>query len=235
MTTHEERVRQSFSKQDVDPRSVRRWKHDLCRGGSAALQAVPASGRPPKLSSRQRQRLEKHLLKGAQAAGFATDLWTCPRVAELIEQAEIADVAGLAVLPGARALLAALPPDRYTIVTSGGRRLATTRLHAVGLPIPPTMITASDITRGKPDPQPYLAGAAALGFDPRTCLVFEDAPSGIRAAHAAGATVIALPTTYPQHELSNANAIIPSLAAVSATMDKAHNPPLRIEIDTPHQ
>jgi hypothetical protein len=59
------------------------------------------------------------------------------------------------------------------------------------------MITASDITRGKPDPQPYLAGAAALGFDPRTCLVFEDAPSGIRAALAAGATVIALPTTYP--------------------------------------
>jgi beta-phosphoglucomutase-like phosphatase (HAD superfamily) len=58
--------------------------------------------------------------------------------------------------------------------------------------IPPTMVTASDITRGKPDPQPYLAGAVALGFDPRTCLVFEDAPSGIRAAHAAGATVIGI-------------------------------------------
>jgi sugar-phosphatase len=101
--------------------------------------------------------------------------------AELIEQAEIADVAGLEVLPGARALLAALPPDRYTIVTSGGRRLANTRLHAVGLPIPPTIITAGDITRGKPDPQPYLAGALALGVDPRTCLVFEDAPSGILA------------------------------------------------------
>jgi sugar-phosphatase len=94
------------------------------------------------------------------------------------------------------------------------------------------MITASDITRGKPDPQPYLAGAAALGFDPRTCLVFEDAPSGIRAAQAAGATVIALPTTYPQHELSHANNIIPSLAAVSATMDSTHNPPLRLDITT---
>src|SRR5450755_496371 len=155
-----------------------------------------------------------------------------PHEAELIEQAEIADVAGLALLPGARALLAALPPDRYTIVTSGGRRLATTRLHAVGLPIPPTMITASDITRGKPDPQPYLAGAPALGFDPCTCLVFEDAPSGIRAAQAAGATVIGIPTTYPQDELSNANAIIPSLAAVSATMDMNHTPPLRIDITT---
>lgn len=61
-----------------------------------------------------------------------------PHPAELIEQAEIADVAGLEVLPGARALLAALPPDRYTIVTSGGRRLATPRLQAVGLSIPPT-------------------------------------------------------------------------------------------------
>jgi HAD superfamily hydrolase (TIGR01509 family) len=137
-----------------------------------------------------------------------------PNQAELIEQAEIADVAGLALLSGARARLAALPPDRYTIVTSGGRHLATTRLLAVGLPIPPTMLTASDITRGKPDPQ--------LGFDPRTCLVFEDAPSGIRAAQAAGATVIALPTAYPQDELSAADAIIPSLAAVSATMDQAH-------------
>lgn len=70
----------------VDPRSVRRWKHDLRFGGRAALRAVPASGRPPRLSPGQRQRLEKHLLKGAQAAGFATDLWTCPRVAEHIER-----------------------------------------------------------------------------------------------------------------------------------------------------
>jgi transposase len=72
---------------DVDPRSVRRWKHDLRLGGRAALEAVPASGRPPKLSSAQRQRLEKHLLKGARAAGFPTDLWTCPRVAEHMERA----------------------------------------------------------------------------------------------------------------------------------------------------
>jgi mannitol-1-/sugar-/sorbitol-6-phosphatase len=153
-----------------------------------------------------------------------------PHEAELIEQAEIADVAGLEVLPGVRALLASMPPDRYTIVTSGGRRLATTRLQAVGLPVPPMMVTASDITRGKPDPQPYLTGAAALGFDPRTCLVFEDAPSGILAAKAAGAGVIGIPTTYPQEELSGADFIIPSLAAVRATVDLNHNPPLRIEI-----
>jgi transposase len=71
---------------DVDARSVRRWKHDLRWGGRAALKAVPASGRPLKLTQGQRQRLEKQLLKGAQAAGFPSDLWTCPRVAEHIER-----------------------------------------------------------------------------------------------------------------------------------------------------
>ena len=72
---------------NVDPRSVRRWKHALRFGGRAALKALPASGRPLKLSPGQRQQLEKQLLQGAQAAGFPTDLWTCPRVAEHIERA----------------------------------------------------------------------------------------------------------------------------------------------------
>lgn len=72
---------------EVDPRSVRRWKRAERRAGKAALQAVPASGRPPRLTGRQRQQLEKQLLRGAQAAGFATDLWTCPRVAEHIQRA----------------------------------------------------------------------------------------------------------------------------------------------------
>jgi len=71
---------------DVDARSVRRWKRDVRLGGWAALRAVPASGRPLKLSSGERQRLERQLLKGARAAGFSTDGWTCPRVAEHIER-----------------------------------------------------------------------------------------------------------------------------------------------------
>lgn len=70
----------------VEARSVRRWKAAHRAGGKKALQAVVASGRPPKLAPEQRQRLEKQLLRGATAAGFATDLWTCPRVAEHIER-----------------------------------------------------------------------------------------------------------------------------------------------------
>jgi transposase len=70
----------------VDARSVRRWKAARQSGGKKALRAVPASGRPPKLTEPQRQQLEKQLLRGASAAGFPTDLWTCPRVAEHIQR-----------------------------------------------------------------------------------------------------------------------------------------------------
>lgn len=67
-------------------RSVRRWKAAYRKKGRPALAARPASGRPPKLPAPLTRRLERELLRGAKAAGFATDLWTCPRVARLIEQ-----------------------------------------------------------------------------------------------------------------------------------------------------
>lgn len=70
----------------ADRRSVRRWKATARTEGVAGLRARPASGRPPKLRAKQRSKLEALLLKGAQAAGYHTDLWTCPRVAEVIER-----------------------------------------------------------------------------------------------------------------------------------------------------
>jgi transposase len=69
----------------VDRRSVRRWRAAYRRQGGRALKAVPAPGRPLKLGIEQRKELEEGLLRGAQQAGFATDLWTCPRVAKLIK------------------------------------------------------------------------------------------------------------------------------------------------------
>lgn len=68
----------------VDRRSVRRWKAAYHRKGNKGIEAKPAPGRPPKLHEKAKKRLERELLKGAKAAGFPTDLWTCPRVAELI-------------------------------------------------------------------------------------------------------------------------------------------------------
>ena len=70
----------------VDRRSVRRWKRAARRRGEAGIRAKPASGRPPKLGPEQKRRLDALLVEGAQAAGFHTDLWTCPRVAEVIER-----------------------------------------------------------------------------------------------------------------------------------------------------
>lgn len=70
----------------VDRRSVRRWKAAYRKGGETALQAQPAPGRPSALDDRAKARLERILLKGARAAGYPTDLWTCPRVAEVIAE-----------------------------------------------------------------------------------------------------------------------------------------------------
>lgn len=70
----------------VDRRSVRRWKAAFRRRGEQGIEARPATGRPTALDARAQRQLTRILLKGAQTAGFATDLWTCPRVAEVIEQ-----------------------------------------------------------------------------------------------------------------------------------------------------
>jgi transposase len=70
----------------VDRRSVRRWKAAYRKRGEAALKAHRVPGRPCRLNAKAQKRLVRLLLKGARAAGFATDLWTCPRVARLIEQ-----------------------------------------------------------------------------------------------------------------------------------------------------
>jgi len=70
----------------VDRRSVRRWKAAYKKKGQEGIKANPASGRPPKLDTRNKRKLEKTLLKGAQAAGFRTELWTCPRVGKVIEK-----------------------------------------------------------------------------------------------------------------------------------------------------
>jgi mannitol-1-/sugar-/sorbitol-6-phosphatase len=78
--------------------------------------------------------------------------------------------------------------------------LAEVRIRAGGLPVPPRLVTASDVTRGKPDPEPYLKAAAILGFPPAECVVVEDVTAGIRSGKAAGSRVIALRTTVPSSE-----------------------------------
>jgi sugar-phosphatase len=123
-----------------------------------------------------------------------------------VERREIEDLEGVIPLPGALDLLASLPPDRWTIVTSCTRPLAEVRIRAAGLPLPKKMITSNDITHGKPHPEPYLKGAAILGFPPTECVVLEDVPAGVRAGKAAGAKVIAFQTTVSESALREADA-----------------------------
>ncbi|HET9167745.1 MAG TPA: HAD-IA family hydrolase [Candidatus Angelobacter sp.] len=136
----------------------------------------------------------------------------------IVEQMEIDDKEGVTALAGAAELLAHLPPDRFAIVTSATRPLAVARLGYAGIPVPRHMITADDVTHGKPSPEPFLKGAALLGFAPEDCLVFEDSPAGIASARSAGMKAIALQTTYPADQLQAANAIIANLADVKATL-----------------
>jgi sugar-phosphatase len=134
-----------------------------------------------------------------------------------VERREIEDTGGVVPLPGALELLSSLPPDRWAIVTSCTRPLAEVRIRTAGLPIPATMITSSDITNGKPHPEPYVAGARALGFTPTDCLVVEDVPAGIRSGKAAEARVIALRTTLPDGDLiaSGADWLVDNCSAIS--------------------
>jgi mannitol-1-/sugar-/sorbitol-6-phosphatase len=123
-----------------------------------------------------------------------------------VERAEMEDLDGVLPLPGAFDLLASLPEDRWMIVTSGTRPLAEVRIKAAGLPLARKMITASEITHGKPDPEPYLKAAAMLGFLPDECIVVEDVPAGIRSGKNAGAEVIAFKTTMEESVLREAGA-----------------------------
>ena len=64
--------------------SVGRWKRAVRKGGLKALKAKPHPGRKPQLDGKQNRQLLKILLAGPLKAGYRTDLWTCPRVAEVI-------------------------------------------------------------------------------------------------------------------------------------------------------
>jgi sugar-phosphatase len=134
----------------------------------------------------------------------------------VVEQMEIDDKEGVTALPGAAELLAHLPASRFAIVTSATRPLAVARLGYAGLLVPRYMITADDVVNGKPAPEPFLKGAALLGFAPADCLVFEDSPAGIASARSAGMKTIALQTTYSADQLQGAHAIIGNLADVKA-------------------
>ncbi len=133
-----------------------------------------------------------------------------------VDRDEVEDGHSVVAYPGAAELLAG--PIPIAIVTSGSTALATARLRGAGLEPPAAMITADSITRGKPDPEPFLLGAEALGVDPARCLVLEDAPAGIAAGLAAGMPVVAFRTTHPEAEIEGATVVLDTLAEAVARL-----------------
>ncbi len=133
-------------------------------------------------------------------------------VAEL-EALELSDLDDVVALPATRELLPALPRHRWAAVTSGSRRLMEARLAAAGLPVPEVLVSADDVSAGKPDPEGYLKAASALGYDIAQCLVVEDAPAGVRAGGTAGAPTLAVATSHSSSELSAADAVIHDLTS----------------------
>ncbi|MBT2444850.1 HAD-IA family hydrolase [Streptomyces sp. ISL-36] len=157
-------------------------------------------------------------LHGRPAAEIIADLLPAARVLEAlarIEELEVEDVpGGVELLPGTKELLSSLPAGRWAVVTSATRPLGEARLREAGIDFP-VMVAADDITRGKPDPEPFLLAAARLGVDPAACVVFEDAPAGLAAGRAAGMRTVALATTHARSELL-ADVVVTDLSEVSA-------------------
>jgi mannitol-1-/sugar-/sorbitol-6-phosphatase len=135
--------------------------------------------------------------------------------AAAVEQAEVHDTDGVFALPGAAQLLATDRP--LAIVTSCSTLLAETRLRAAGLTIPNVLVSSDGLEQGKPNPACFLIAAGRLGADPTRCVVLEDAPAGIHAGLAAGATVIALRTTHSEHDVRDAHVIVDNLASLATT------------------
>ncbi len=137
---------------------------------------------------------------------------------KLIEDLEVEDNEGLSILPGVKRILEALPEKYWTVVTSATERLARVRLQQGGVPIPRLMVTAEMVEQGKPHPEPYLRGAALLGFKPQECVVIEDAASGANAGHAAGSKVLATTFSHSMESLAAADWIISSLDDLRVTV-----------------
>lgn len=134
--------------------------------------------------------------------------------------AECAQTSQTHSLDGAFELLDQLDAARlpWAIVTSCQRPLAKARIEAAGLPLPKLLVTADDVTLGKPHPEPFLLGAELAGVEPTAAWVVEDAIAGIRAGKAAGATVVAVATTHPAEELSEAHVVVNDLRSLQGLL-----------------
>lgn len=146
----------------------------------------------------------------------APHLDAAAEVAVLLQE-EARTLDGTVAIDGAADFLAQLRPDQWAIVTSAPHNIALAKLAHAGLPAPARLISADDVTHGKPHPEAFLKGAALFGLDPQQCVAFEDALSGVQSAQAAGIPVIALTSSHTAQELSHAEHIITNYHSLTLT------------------
>lgn len=118
-----------------------------------------------------------------------------------VQQLALDNAALVVPVPGAARLVSQLPADTWAVATSAVGTTASTWMVAAGVPLPAMLVSAEDVTNGKPAPDCYLQAARRLGVDPQECVVVEDAPNGISAARAAGMRVLGVRTTFPDVQL----------------------------------
>lgn len=163
-----------------------------------------------------------HSIHGMPARSFIPMLLGSDRQDEALHwiswhlEQECNDLEGVIAVEGAKELLAYLDSVGilWTIVTSCERPLALARMNYAGMPIPETLVSVDDVTKGKPDPEPFLLGAARLGVDPKECIAVEDAVSGLTSARLAGSYTIGVVSTHERDQLHIADFVADSLSEV---------------------
>ncbi|WP_169982845.1 MULTISPECIES: HAD family phosphatase [unclassified Microbispora] len=127
------------------------------------------------------------------------------------------DLPGIVPVPGAAELVSRVAEQGapLALVTSAQRWWAVERLTDIGVvEVVRTIVSAEDVSVGKPDPSGYLLAADLLQVDAAKCVVFEDSLAGIAAARAAGMTCVAVATTHHPDELSHADLVIPDMSGI---------------------
>ncbi len=127
---------------------------------------------------------------------------------------EVVGERGIEPLPGVKAFLQRLATAGIPcVIGSSTHRLnITTTLERLGVASFFTdVVTAEDVSRGKPDPEVFQVCARRIGVTPDESVVFEDAHVGIRAARAAGMRVVAVATTHPRESLDTADRVVDRL------------------------
>lgn len=182
---------------DSDACVIRQWERWSRRHGIDLQTAVKAShGRR---AGETIQILAPHLDLNEEVRKFVEE-----------EEQDLDDVVAIA---GVLQLVCQLPSSVWGIVTSSPVGVARGKLRVCNFPRPGALVTADDVTQGKPHPEPFLKGAQLLGVAPEECLVFEDANSGLKAAREAGMQVVGV--TYSRRSELDCDVQIPNFENVS--------------------